>query len=313
MSELLKTPFNATSTAMEVVKGIDLTGKQAIVTGSASGIGVETARALASAGAAVTLAVRNTEAGAKVAASIKETTGNDKVFVTKLDLTDWSTIDAFISAWKGPLHILINNAGVMAVPTLELSKQGYEMQFAVNHLGHFKLALGLHAALVAAGNARVVVVSSRANLNASVDFDDINFEKRKYDPMIAYAQSKTANVLFAVEANKRWASDGIHVNALHPGAMIDTNLSRYQSAEYLEEARKRYTFKSIEQGASTSVLVATSPLIEGVGGKYFEDCNEAETVHPESGKFLSGGVADYALGPKSAQRLWELSLGVIAK
>jgi NAD(P)-dependent dehydrogenase (short-subunit alcohol dehydrogenase family) len=309
--ELITTPFDAKSTAMEVVEGTDLTGKQAIVTGATSGIGRETARALASVGATVTLAVRDADAGQRVADDIRATTRNKEVFVARLDLADWLTIDDFVTTWHRPLHILIDNAGVMAIPTLELSKQGFEMQFAVNHLGHFKLALGLHDALVAAGNARVVSVSSRANLNAPVSFDDIHFEKREYDPMIAYGQSKTANVLFAVDGDKRWAEDGIHVNALHPGAIIDTNLTRYQSAEYIEEARKRYTFKSVQQGAATSVLMAVSPQLEGVGGRYFEDCNEAGTVHPEPGVFLPGGVADYAVDPGNARRLWDASLSMM--
>ena len=158
--ELIKTPFGFESTAAEVAEGIDLTGKRAIVTGASSGIGVETARVLAAAGAGVTLAVRNREAGQRVAADITAATGNADVVVAELDLARRETIAAFVAAWEEPLHLLVNNAGVMAIQELELSPEGYELQFATNHLGHFALTLGLHDALAADGNARIVSVSS---------------------------------------------------------------------------------------------------------------------------------------------------------
>ena len=200
-----------------MIEGVDLSGKRAIVTGASSGIGVETARALASAGAEVTLAVRNVVAGERTAAEI----GGD-ASVARLDLADRSTIAAFAGAWDEPLDILVNNAGVMALPDLELTDDGWEMQFAVNHLGHFELTRLLREALVAAGNARVVSVSSAAHLVSPVVFEDINFERRPYHPSDAYGQSKTANVLFAVALTKR----GIASNALMPGA-IPTNLQRH--------------------------------------------------------------------------------------
>ena len=297
------TDFGFESTAAEVVEGIDLTGKRAVVTGGASGIGIETARALAGAGAEVTLAVRDLAAGERVAAEIGAA-------VSPLELTDRASIAAFAGDWDGPLHLLINNAGVMALPELQLSPEGWEMQFATNHMGHFELALGLHDALADEG-ARIVSVSSTGHLRSPIVWDDIHFAFRQYDPWLAYGQSKTANVLFAVEATRRWAGDGILANALMPGGIM-TNLQRHVSEEGMQRLRSGSSlrFKTPEQGAATSVLVATSPALEGVGGRYFEDCAEAPVVdrRPEGG---SGGVARYALDPANAERLWEESLRMI--
>ena len=312
----ITTPFGAESTAAEVVEGIDLGGKRAIVTGAASGIGVEAARALAGAGAAVTLAVRNSAQGDQVAADIRSTTGNDEVSVAPLELTDLAGGDAFAADWEEPLDILINNAGVMAIQELTLSERGQEMQFATNHLGHFALALGLQDALAAAGNARIVSVSSSGHLRSPVVFDDLNYSFRDYDPFGAYGQSKTANVLFAVEATRRWADKGITANALMPGG-IATNLHRHVGGpEYMKEAVKRFDrsgvrLKDPEQGAATSVLLATYPELEGVGGRYFEDCNEAEVI-PRREPHTSAGVAPYALDPVTAERLWDVSQVLIA-
>jgi NAD(P)-dependent dehydrogenase (short-subunit alcohol dehydrogenase family) len=304
------TPFGFETTAAEVVEGVDLSGKRAIVTGGASGIGVETARALAGAGAEVTLAVRNIEAGDQTAADIARTTGNDDVHVTPLELVDPDSIAAFIGEWSGPLDILVNNAGVMAIPELTLDPRGYEMQFATNHLGHFALTLGLYEALASAGSARVVSVSSSGHLRSPVIFDDLHYRFREYTPFGAYGQSKTANVLFAVEIARRWADDGISANALMPGG-IATALQRYQPADYMERARRErgVTLKTPEQGAATSVLLAASPLVDGVSGRYFEDCNEAEVVSERGNTY--GGVAPYALDPDNAQRLWEVSLDLL--
>jgi NAD(P)-dependent dehydrogenase (short-subunit alcohol dehydrogenase family) len=216
----ITTPFGFDSTAAQVAAGIDLSGKRAVVTGGSSGIGVETARALAGAGADVTLAVRNTDAGERTAADITATTGNTAIHVGRLDLADQASVAGFVANWSGPLHLLVNNAGVMALPDLQLSPEGWEMQFATNHLGHFALALGLHDAL-AAGDARIVSLSSRGHLQSPVIFDDLSFTSRPYDPMLAYGQSKTANVLFAVEATRRWGGDGIAANAVHPGAIAE--------------------------------------------------------------------------------------------
>jgi NAD(P)-dependent dehydrogenase (short-subunit alcohol dehydrogenase family) len=303
------TPFGAASTAAEVLDGISLTGKRALVTGGASGIGIETAKALAGAGAEVTLAVRNTEAGKQTAEDIIAATGNKLVYVAPLDLADQVSVAVLAAGWDGPLDILVNNAGVMASPLMR-TPQGWEMQFATNHLGHFALARGLHRHLAAADGARIVSVSSGAHLRSPVVFDDIHYSEREYEPWAAYGQSKTANVLFAVEATQRWADDGITVNALHPGS-IKTNLQRYVTDEELDRLRAQsgataasgWTWKTTEQGAATSVLLAASPLVDGVSGRYFEDCNEAEPHQPG----MRAGVAAYALDPESASMLWKAS------
>ena len=310
----ITTPFGFDSTAAEVSAGIDLRGKRAIVTGGSSGIGVETARALAGAGADVTLAVRDTRAGDRTAADITSTTGNPAIRVGRVDLADQASVAAFAASWDDPLHLLVNNAGVMALPELELTPEGWEMQFATNHLGHFALALGLHNALAADGDARIVSLSSRGHLRSPVVFDDLFFQDRPYDPWLAYGQSKTANVLFAVEATRRWAGDGINANAVHPGAIAETNLSRHMAPAAVAALRDSglFRYKTIEQGAATSVLVATSPQLEGIGGRYFEDCNEAAGVDPAVTENPASGVASYALDPENARRLWEVSEKLIA-
>jgi NAD(P)-dependent dehydrogenase (short-subunit alcohol dehydrogenase family) len=311
----ITTPFGFETTAAEVLADVDLTGKRAIVTGAGSGIGVETARALAGAGAAVTMAVRRTADTEPVAADIRASTGNDEVSVAPLELTDHAGVAAFVAAWDGPLDMLVNNAGVMAIQELTFSPSGHEMQFATNHLGHFALALGLHDALAAAGSARIVSVSSSGHLRSPVVFDDIDYAFREYDPFGAYGQSKTANVLFAVEATRRWAADGITANALMPGGIV-TELQRHVGGTaYIEQAKERYrqagsSLKTPEQGAATSVLLAAWPHLEGVGGRYFEDCNEAEVVQRRGTGI--GGVAPYALDAANAERLWDLSLELVA-
>jgi NAD(P)-dependent dehydrogenase (short-subunit alcohol dehydrogenase family) len=312
----IRTPFGFESTASEVIAGIDLRKKRAILTGGASGIGIETARALARAGAEVTLAVRDLAAGERVADDIAKTTGNNRVHVAYLELVDRASIESFVANWKGPLDILINNAGVMALPELRLSPGGHEMQFATNHLGHFALSIGLHDALAATGAGRIVSVSSSGHLLSPVVFDDIDFAFREYNPWAAYGQSKTAQVLFAVGATARWAKDGIAANALMPGG-IATNLQRHVGgAAYMEQASERFQkagskLKTPEQGAATSVLLATSPLLDGVGGRYFEDCNEAEIVTRRTPGTVRG-VAPYALDPDNADRLWKVSQKMIA-
>jgi len=310
MSNRISTPFTADTTAAEVIAGVDLSGKRAIVTGGSSGIGTETARALASAGAEVTLAVRDVEAGTRVAGNIIAATGNTNVFVEQLDLSDQMSVAAFVSRWSGPLDILVNNAGIMATPELR-TKEGWELQFATNHLGHFALTTELHDALQAAGQSRVVVVSSVGHVNGEVLFDDLDFAQHPYDAWAAYSQSKTANILFAVEAAKRWASEGIAVNALNPGRIADTNLSRHMEtppATFDPKGSTGVSVKTIEQGAATSVLLAASPLVDGVTGRYFEDCQEA--VPFETG--VRRGVTEYALDPAKAERLWQVSIHKIA-
>ena len=307
---LITTPFGHDSTAAEVLDGVDLTGKRMIVTGGASGIGIETARALAEHGAEVTIAVRDTAAGEKVAADI-----DGDVRVAPLELTDLASIRAFVDSWDGALDVLINNAGVMAIKELELTDSGLEKQFATNHVGHFALATGLHDALAAAdGEARIVSVSSSGHRLSPVVFDDINYENREYSPFTAYGQSKTANVLLAVGVTDRWAEDGITSNALMPGG-IATQLQRHLPPEFIEQRLKEreesgnaVQMKTPEQGAATSVLLATSSQLEGVGGRYFDDCNEAPVLQPDEMEGATDGVAYYAVDRDNADRLWELSL-----
>jgi NAD(P)-dependent dehydrogenase (short-subunit alcohol dehydrogenase family) len=291
---------------------VDLRGKRAVVTGGASGIGVETVRALARAGAEVTIAARKLDVAAAVATEVSADTGNDDVGFAPLELTDRDSVDAFVAAWDGPLDILVNNAGVMAIQELTLGRDGHEMQFETNHLGHFRLALGLHDALAAApGGARIVAVSSTAHLTSPVVFDDVDFRFRPYDPILAYAQSKTATILFAVGADRRWSGDGIRANALNPGAIL-TGLQRHTGGRLITPPELH---KTPEQGAATSTLLAASPLLEGVGGRYFNDCQEAEPVDrrpdidgsPDSFRAITNSVAPYALEADNADRLWGLS------
>ncbi|WP_405164986.1 SDR family NAD(P)-dependent oxidoreductase [Nocardia sp. NBC_01499] len=312
---LITTPFGPRSTAAEVADGVDLSGKRAIVTGASSGLGTETARVLADRGAEVVLAVRDEAAGAAVAAAITESTGNRNVRVARLELADPASVAKFAADWAGPLHLLVNNAGVMALPELRRTPQGWETQFAVNHLGHFALTVALHRALAEADGARVVSVASSGHLFSPIVFDDIHFNFRPYEPFPAYGQSKTANILFAVAAAARWADDGIAVNAVAPGS-VPTNLRRHLSGTggftVGDELRK-----TVEQGAATPVLLAVSALMEGVSGRYFADCAEALPVDrrpsmtPLTAVFMNS-VAPYALDHANAERLWEESSSYLA-
>ncbi|MFE4413183.1 SDR family NAD(P)-dependent oxidoreductase [Streptomyces sp. NPDC093064] len=306
MSEFFRSPFDRHSTASQVIDGVDLSGKRAVITGATSGIGVETARALASAGVDVTLVVRRPDAGEQVAADLRAKTGNDAIHVARLDVADLASVNAFVASWAGPLHILVNNAGIMMLPELERGTGGHEQQFATNYLGHFALALGLHSALADAGGARMVTVSSSGHLFSPVVFDDLDYRFRPYDALGAYGQSKTAGVLLAVEADRRWSGEGIRANALHPGA-IATNLQRHTGGLKTPEPYR----KTIEQGAATSVFLAASPLVEGVGGRYFEDVNEAPQVTSRPTELGVLGVAAYALDAANAERLWDLSTTIL--
>jgi NAD(P)-dependent dehydrogenase (short-subunit alcohol dehydrogenase family) len=307
------TPFGPTSTAAEVVAGVDLAGQRAVVTGASSGIGRETARILAGVGAEVTLAVRDVAAGEKAAAEIADSTGAGGVRVARLDLADRASVGEFTAGWAGPLHILVNNAGIMATPERR-TPEGWELQFATNHLGHFALTTGLHGALEAAGGARVVMVSSVGHVNGEVLFDDVNFERHPYNAWVAYSQSKTANILFAVEAARRWAAGQIAVNALNPGRIASTGLIGHVDqgavppASFDAAGATGVSVKDIPQGAATSVLLAASPLVDGVTGRYFEDGQEAEPFVPG----IRRGVAVYALDPEKAARLWQLSEDMLA-
>ncbi|RIV36042.1 SDR family NAD(P)-dependent oxidoreductase [Micromonospora radicis] len=310
------TPFGPRTTAAEVLAGVDLTGRRVIVTGGASGLGTETVRALAGAGAEVTIAVRRPAAAAELVEELAAAPGSARA--ARLDLSDLTSVAAFLADWQGPVDAVVGNAGVMAVPQRQLSAQGWEAQLATNHLGHFALVTGLYDNLRAAGSARVVVVSSGAHLRAPFDFADPHFAQRPYDRWSAYGQSKTATVLFTVGIANRWADQGITANAANPGYIL-TNLQRHLDDEtmrafgVLDEAGNRVPldyYKTPEQGASTSVLLAASPLVEGVTGRYFEDNQEAE-VAPDPAA-AEAGVAPHALDPAAAERLWAYSEQAVA-
>jgi NAD(P)-dependent dehydrogenase (short-subunit alcohol dehydrogenase family) len=309
---VLRTPFHARTTASQVLEGIDLTDRHAVVTGGSSGIGAETVRALATAGAAVTVATRRPELAAPLIKELSAVPEAGPVQAVELDLADMSSVASFVQQWHGPLDMLVGNAGIMALPSLCLNDQGWELQLATNFLGHFALATGLHQALREAGEARIVMVSSGAHRKTPFDFADPNFERRPYDPWSAYGQSKTANVLFTCGA-RRWADDGIIANSVNPGFII-TNLQRHLSDEALRAAGVTKVdgelvvpahFKSPAQGASTSVLLAASPLVRGVTGLYFEDNQEAQIVRGDADQ--TSGVAAHALNRDSADRLWDLA------
>ncbi|MFE2358421.1 SDR family NAD(P)-dependent oxidoreductase [Streptomyces parvulus] len=312
VSTPLTTSFPPDARARDVIEGVDLTGRRAVVTGGASGLGAETVRALAAAGAEVTVATRRVESAEPLLAELSAAGAPGRVHARALDLADLASVHAFVNAWRDPLDILVANAGIMALPTRTLSTRGWEMQLATNYLGHFALALGLHPALRDAGWARIVVVSSGAHRGAPFDFGDPHFERRPYDPWAAYGQSKTADVLFTVGA-RRWTADGITANALNPGYIL-TGLQRHVDDDTMRafgvmdeqgNVRPLPYYKTAEQGAATSVLLATSPLLDGVTGRYFEDNAEARTVR--TGEEDPGGVAEHALDPDAADRLWEFA------
>ncbi|GAA2216336.1 SDR family NAD(P)-dependent oxidoreductase [Nonomuraea monospora] len=310
--------FTAASTAADVLRGIDLTGRNVIVTGGHVGLGLETTRALSEAGASVTVGSRDPERAAPALAGI------ERVEIARLDLLDPASIDAFIARYLGlghPLHILINNAGIMAGPLVR-DARGYEAQFATNHLGHFQLTLGLLPALRAAHGARVVNVTSGGHRLSDIRWDDPHFTTG-YDGMLAYGQSKTANVLFAVELDRRWAPDGIRGYAVHPGVVFGTNLAPSITDDELramglidetgqpiiDPARGK---KTVRQGASTAVFAATSPLLADLGGVYLKDNDVSRLDTPRPINFgaeedIPSDVVPHAIDPVSARRLWELS------
>lgn len=314
--------FDRDSTALDVVEGLDLSGRIAIVTGGASGIGVETARALASAGAAVVIAARQPAAAAEVAARINEELGAERVRVEELDLADLASVRAFAARWGDrPLHYLINNAGVMACP-LSRTRDGFEMQFGTNHLGHFLLSELLVPALAAADGARVVSLSSTGHVFADIDFDDPNYERRAYRPFDAYGQSKTANALFAIAFDRRYRERGIRAFAVMPG-VIKSNLGRHMtpemradlglgkpvSADKAADKPPRLFFQEANVGAATSLWAATGAELDGCGGLYLEEC--AQAVPYDGAVPPRRGVAAFAIDPVSADRLWTLSAELV--
>lgn len=305
--------FDKSSTTDQVLEGIDLAGKVAIVTGASGGLGAETARGLAARGAAVTLAARDTAKAERAAREIRAAHPGATLAVRGLALDRPGSVRAFAKAWLAEnraLHLLFDNAGVMACP-LARTPEGWELQFATNHLGHFLLTALLAPALRAAGGARVVNTSSGGHRFSPVVFEDIHFERRPYDKWAAYGQSKTANVLHAVELDRRLAGEGVRAFAVHPG-MIVTELGRHLGPEDIAQLRSRASeresaglpsWKTPQQGAATQCWAATAPELAGRGGLYLEDCQVSGTTPPPG----SLGAEAWALDPDAARRLWAVS------
>jgi NAD(P)-dependent dehydrogenase (short-subunit alcohol dehydrogenase family) len=311
-----KRDFGHGTKALDVVEGLDLSGKTAIITGAASGLGVETARALASVGVRLVLPVRSVERGQKVADELKAETKNHSITVAQMDLIDYSSVRRFAKdflADHDSFDILINNAGIMACP-LARSKDGFESQFATNHLGHMLLTCLLVPALKKGTDPRVVALSSIGHRRSPVVFEDINFETREYDKWDAYGQAKTANALFAVELNRRLAPSGIEAFSVHPGGIM-TNLQRDMSHDEInamgwldEDGNPIEGFKTPAGGAATAVWAATAPELKGRGGVYCEDCGIAGAFDEKKPFF---GVASYAQDPEAAKELWAASEGML--
>ncbi|MFI5559347.1 SDR family NAD(P)-dependent oxidoreductase [Amycolatopsis japonica] len=301
--------FGARSTAEEVLNGIDLSGRLALVTGGYSGLGLETTRALANAGAHVVVPARRPADAEAALAGIPGTE------VGELDLADLASVEAFAGRFLGtgrPIDILIASAGIMAAPERRVGP-GWESHFAICHLGHHALVNRLWPALKAGGGARVVTVASSGHHSSPMRWDDVRFE-RGYDRWLAYGQAKTANVLFAVHLDKLGAEHGIRAFSLHPGAIL-TPLQRHLRPEEMVERgwidehgnQADPEFKSPEQGAATQVWAATSPRLDGMGGLYCEDCDVAE-IAAEEGEWV--GVRPYAIDAGEAERLWKFSAGL---
>jgi len=309
--------FGPRTSAIEALDGRDLAGKTAIVTGGYSGIGLETARVLSGAGATVVVPARNAEKARAALAGI------GRVEREAVDLLDPGSIDAFAARFLAtgrPLDLLVNSAGIMATP-LTRDARGFETQFAANHLGHFQLTLRLWPALLASGGARVVAVSSRGHRYGGVDLDDPMFEHRSYDKWKAYGQSKTANILFARSLDRRGASRGVRAFSVHPGTIPETDLARHLVEGDLAATGIRITSdgkidatefeakggiaKTVEQGAATSLWASVSPLLDGLGGLYCEDCDVARAVAADEPD--PNGVRPWALDDGVAEKLWTLS------
>lgn len=297
--------FGFHTTAMEAVAGIDLTGRQVVLTGASSGIGVETARALAAVGAKLALGVRDVEKGRAALGDIGT--------LLRLDLGDLASVREFAAQVEGPVDVLICNAGVSKSPDAHLAN-GLDVRFATNHLGHFALAHWLKPQMAERG-ARIVVVSSAAHKGMPVQLDDLQWRKRPHFDGAAYAESKTANILFAQEATRRWEREGIFANALLPGSAL-TGLQRYHGEElkrkigFIDAAGKVDPMvKTAEQAAATSVWAATAPELAGRGGLVLEDCGEALPVGPDTHAWagFDASVAD----PETARALWQHSLDLI--
>ncbi len=308
--------FDAQSTTDQVLAAHDLSGQTAFITGGASGLGQETARAMAAKGAHVVLAARDQSKLDEAAAAIRAETGSELVETIRVDLASLDSVRQCGAEAKErfeKIDLLINNAGVMACPKGQTA-DGFEMQFGTNHLGHFALTNQLLPLVKKGAAKRIVNLSSRAHHSDGVHLDDVNFDNREYEPWASYGQSKTANVLFSVALNKRL--DDINVFAVHPGG-IQTNLGRHLTEEMTANLIKRiqessggnFVFKTIPQGAATSCWAATAPEIAGKGGTYLEDCHIAETDDEDP----NGGVRSYALDEDTAEALWSLSEEMIGE
>ncbi len=303
----LASPFGYRSTAAEVVAGIDLSGKTALVTGGYSGLGLETVRALSGAGAKVFVAARRPKVAAE---DLKDVAGD--VTILQMDLSDPASIDAFAADLAGrvsELNILINNAAIMACP-LARDARGYESQFATNHLGHFQMTARLWP-LLTAGKARVVVLSSSGHARNGMDLGDPHFERRDYDKWTAYGQAKSANALFALHLDRFGKAHGVRAFSVDPGG-IRTPLQRHLTMEeqvamgwYDKDGNLNAMFKTVEQGASTSVWCAVSPLLDGEGGVYCADCNIAAPWAPGAPPYV--GVHPHVLDAQNADKWWAAS------
>lgn len=310
----ITSPFGAFTSAFDVIEPHDMAGKTAIVTGAATGIGIETARALAAAGADVTIAVRNLEAGVKAAADINASIGAERATVGRVDLSSFASVAAFAEHWgDAPLNILINNAGVMACPQ-SYTADDLEMQIGTNHFGHFLLAVLLVRGLMNGAEdgaaSRVVSLSSIGHRRSPMNWDDVHYRKRPYEKWEAYGQAKTANALFAVGFNHRFSDLGVNANAVMPGGIMTPLQRHLPQAEMIamgwmdDSGKIANGFKTPEQGASTSIWAAVGEELEGIGGLYLEDCAEAL---PWTRETPLSGVMPYALDPEQAERLWALS------
>jgi NAD(P)-dependent dehydrogenase (short-subunit alcohol dehydrogenase family) len=296
----LHTGYGETTTAAEVIGNTRLDGKVAIVTGGYVGVGLETTRALASAGATVVVPARSVE---KARAALA---GMDRVELESIELSDPAKVDAFAARFLAsgrPLHLLVNNAGIMAVPFAK-SIHGFELQFATNHLGHFQLTGRLWPALLQAKGARVVALTSRGHAFASVDLEDPSFDRRPYDKWKAYGQSKSANALFALALDARGEKHGVRAFSVHPG-VVATELARDVPEEEMRTLMAGRTFKTPAEGAATSVWCATNSALDGMGGVYCESVDIGEPVPGDSTE--TRGVRPWIMDRDLADRLWAKS------
>ena len=319
LQQPLHSGFNAASTTADVIKGIDLTGKTIIVTGGYAGIGLETTKTLSAAGAHVIVPARSMEK------AMGNLAGIANVEIEEMDLMNAASIDRFANRFLAsgrPLHLLINNAGIMWAP-LRRDSRGYESQLSTNHLGHFQLTARLWPALKKAGAARVVNVSSFGHQIAPFHFDDPNFEHREYETLQGYGQSKTANNLFTVALDNLGRDFNVRAYAVHPGSVNDTDLGREAPMALFQQMGTHDTdgnifpevakkLKTIPQGAATTVWCATNPLLNGIGGVYCEDADIAgldlgNIEHKYDEPLTLRGVQPYSLDEQYAQRLWKLS------